>query len=56
MISTDYTDFTEATKGLSAAIAEGTNHVTLMTRFDTEKECQVWTVVAVPNPQVGAAS
>lgn len=49
MTSTDYTDFQEASKGLLNAIAEGKNHVSILTRFDSERECQVWTVVSVPS-------
>ncbi|MGM5019196.1 hypothetical protein [Tardiphaga sp. 367_B4_N1_1] len=56
MTSTEYTNFQEATKGLAAAVAEGKNHVQIMTHFDNEKNCQVWTVVSVPSAQIPATS
>jgi ABC-type iron transport system FetAB ATPase subunit len=48
MTTTDYTDFTEATAALHAAMAEGVNDVALKTYQRPDDLAWVWAVSVAP--------
>ncbi|WP_158005677.1 hypothetical protein [Tardiphaga robiniae] len=48
MTTTEYTNFTEATEALNAAMAEGVNDVTLKTYQRPDDLVWVWAVSVVP--------